>query len=109
MSTTKTVPLRISQAAAVRVTELGMQREVDMMLEHTCQSFPGLQAIKVTLAPPSDPEDDPRVILEAVMKDRGLNYDSTQKDWGQWLVDTFSPEVCRHFCLLTSYGDADAG
>jgi hypothetical protein len=43
------------------------------------------------------------------MKDRGLNYDSTQKDWGQWLVDTFPPEVCRHFCLLTSYGDADAG
>ena len=86
-----------------------MQREVDVMLEHTCQSVPGLRLIKVTLAPACGPGDDPRVILEAVMKDRGLNHDSTQKDWGQWMVDTFPPEVCRHFCLLTSYGDADAG
>ena len=30
-----------------------------------------------------------------------LEYDPTDLDWGGWLVDTFPPEVCEHFVMMT--------
>ena len=79
----------MAAAAGCRFNRRAFGRQVGSFVE-PIQSVPGLQAIKVTLAPACAPGDDPRVILEAVMKDRGLNYDSTQKDWGQWMVEHLS-------------------
>jgi|SRR5580704_16556335 hypothetical protein len=109
MSTATTVPLSVAPEAASRIAELGLQDEFDQMLEHTRQVIPGLRSISVLLAPPYDTDDEPRVIIEPTMDDPHLVHDRTEREWGRWMVNTFSPDVGRHFCLLTVYGVADEG
>ncbi len=103
------VPLTIEPEAAARVAELGMQAELDRMLEHTRQVVSKLQHIRVVLEPPYDTGDEPYLTIEAT---RGGSYagdDPTQREWGDWLVNSFPPDVWRHFGLLVLYGTSDAG
>jgi hypothetical protein len=100
---TMTVPLMVTPEAAARVAELGMQREFEQMLEHVRQTVPGLLAIEVELAEPYDTGDEPSVLIQAIMKNPHLEYDSTDWDYAAWKVDTFPPEVCMHFCTSSRY------
>jgi hypothetical protein len=99
--TPMTVPLTITPEAQARVEELGMQRELDRMIEHTRQTVPGLRAITVVLEPCYDTRDEPGLTIEAAVDDCPLEYDRTDSDWGAWKVDTFPPEVCEHFVMMT--------
>jgi hypothetical protein len=105
-----TIPVCITPEAAGRVAELGMQVELEQMLEHTRQTVPGLRAVEVQLALPYDTGDETTLVIQAT-KDfpHHLTYDPTEDEWGQWKVTTFSPDVCRHFVMLTVYGTAHAG
>jgi hypothetical protein len=103
--TTQPVPVTVMEEAAARVKELGLQKEFDQMLEHTRQTVPGLRSIFVYLQPPYDTGDEPCVIIEAMMPNRGLPYNPVEDEWGAWRVNTFSPDVFRHFVMLTVYGD----
>ena len=105
---TTTIPITVAPEAAARIAELGMQRELDLMLEHTRQIVPGLQAIAVNLAYDPCGVDDPRVILDVTMADPHLTDNPVQRQWGRWFVETFPPDVCRHFVMMAGYGDADA-
>jgi|SRR5947209_1951391 hypothetical protein len=99
----------IEPNASARVAELGMQKEFQLMLDHARQVVPELQLIRVTLEPPYDTGDEPYVTIEAT---RGGTYngdDPTQREWGAWLIDNFSPDACRHFSLQVLYGTTDAG
>jgi hypothetical protein len=58
-----TIPATIEPAAAARVDELQMQRELEQMLDHARQTIPDLSRIAVTLAFPPDYEDDARIII----------------------------------------------
>lgn len=104
-----TVPVTITTEAAERLAELGMQRELDLMIEHTKQTVPGLHAITVVLEPCYDTRDEPGITIEATMDDPHLEYDPTESEWGAWKVDTFLPEVCEHFVMMTTYGTAHDG
>jgi hypothetical protein len=107
MSITTIVPINVTPEAASRVADLGMQRELEQMLEHTRQVVPGLQAIKVSLAPPYDTGDEPRVVIEPTMVNSNGPDNSAEKEWDRWIVNAFSPDVGQHFCLLTVYGAGD--
>jgi hypothetical protein len=100
MSTTTTIPVTISDEATARVTDLGMQHELQQMLEHSLQAAPGLRSIKVTLEHDPEGEDEPRVVIWCNIEDRGLDYEPTEDELGAWKVNTFSPEVCQHFVTL---------
>jgi len=106
---TATVPITISPEAAARVAELGMKAELERMLEHTRQTVPGLRAIDVQLALPYDTGDATSILIESTMDDPHLEYDPTDTDWGKWQVRTFPPEVCRHFVMMSVYGQAHEG
>jgi hypothetical protein len=108
MSTATTVPVSITPVAAARVAELGMQAELDRMLEHTRQTVAGLLRIEVVLAPPYDTGDEDGITIEAFKKEPYDPSDRTQWDWGTWLVDNFHPDVWRHFAMLIIYLAADA-
>lgn len=101
MITAATIPVTVTPEAAARVAELGMQQQLDQMLEHTLRTVSGLQSIEVQLAPPYDMGDTPRVILEAHRAGPLLLTDDTEIEWGGWKVDTFPPEVCEHFLMMT--------
>jgi hypothetical protein len=105
-----TIPVVVAEDAAARVAELGMQRELEKMIEHTRQVVPRLRAIHVTLEyDPACPSNDPGVVIWAHRDDLSAEEawtDQTDWDWGGWKVTTFPPEVCQHFVMLSEYGDA---
>jgi hypothetical protein len=110
MDASTTIPVTVSPEAAAHVAALGMQKELDQMLEHARQTIPGLQLLKVWLAPPYDTGDEDTVIIEMT---RGLSCrvpnDPTEDRWRRWKTQTFPPEVCIHFATLTLYGSDHGG
>jgi hypothetical protein len=106
---TMTIPVTITPEAAARVAELGMQAELERMLDHTRQTVPGLRAIEVQLALPHDTGDETSIIIQATMDDPHLDYDPTDTEWGKWKVRTFPPEVCQYFVMMTVNETAHEG
>lgn len=109
MSSTASIPIVVQPEAAARVAELGRKAELQQMIEHVRQAVPGLRSIEVVLSPPYDLGDTDRVVVEATMEDPGLEDDPTNRELGRWQVETFPPEVCEHFCILTLYGPDHEG
>jgi len=100
MATTATIPITISPEAAAFIAGLGLQDEFDAMLDHTRRAVADLRAIEVTLdeTPETGP---PGVIIDAHRGEPWVGDDPTNRNWGRWLVETFPPEVCQHFVLLS--------
>ena len=109
MAAVTTFPITVEADAAARVAELGMQAELQQMIEHTRQAVPDLQDIRVVLEPPYDTGDEPYLTIYSTRKGGYNGDDPTQREWGAWKINTFSPDVCRHFAMLVIYGNADAG
>jgi hypothetical protein len=91
-----TVAVTITPEAAARVAELGMQAELERMLEHTRQTVPGLRSVEVQEAPPYDTGDETGITILATIVNPQLEYDSTDSEWGHWKVMTFPADVYRY-------------
>ncbi len=107
------VPIHVSPDAEAHVEWLGLRRELDLMIEHTRGAVLGVRSVSVRLA--YSPEGgEPMVLILAETKVPGTegpesdDYRS-QLRWDEWVVDTFSPDVHRYFCMLTTYGVGDDG
>src|SRR5262245_24026230 len=98
MNLNTTIPVNITPEAAEHVAQLGMQAELEQMLQHTLQTVSGLHRIDVTLHDSYDLGDEPGVVIEA-WRDPACHSpdDKTQWELGRWQVETFSPDVCWHF------------
>jgi len=104
MATVTEIPVTVSPDAAARVAELGMQREFQMMIDQLKQLIPGLRAIEATLEYPPDYEDDPMVLLTTYQPEySGPGLDPTHVAWTDWFMQTFAPDVLRHFVRLEFY------
>ena len=103
-----TIPVTVDAEASVHVAELGMQRELDAMLEFLRQNVPDLHRIDVTLQPPYDTGDDPGVIIEITRDDPHGEGDRIRKSWRDWKIDTYSPDIWRHFALFEVPGESHA-
>jgi hypothetical protein len=104
MATTTPIPITVEPAAMARVEELGMQRELQMMLEYLQQNMPGLLAIRVEVDERVNMWDYASLIIVLHLTEpSGRDRDPRDKAWGRWFIDTFSPDVCRHFATLTIY------
>jgi hypothetical protein len=110
----------MNRAATIRSSKLGAdgpqgpvnppnKKEVDRMLEHIRQSVPGLRGVEVQLALPYDTGDETSILIRATMADPHLPYDRTEDQLSDWKIDTFPPDVCRYFIILTVYGPAHEG
>ncbi len=108
MRTLTSVPVAVTPEAANRIGELRMHTEFDRMIEHTLEIVPGLQRIDVILVPAYDTEDEPGITIEATREGPYNKDDRTDWDWGDWFVDSFPPDVCRHFVLLSIHGPTNA-
>lgn len=110
MSAITSIPVNVTAEAAAQVAKLGMQAQLQQMIEHTRQTVPGLRCIDVELAPRYDePDEEPGVTIVATRDDPHLDDDPTGRRLGHWLVTTFPPDVCRHFAILIHYETDDAG
>lgn len=110
MNAATAIPLTVTSDAAARIAELGMQTEFEQMLEHARQTIQGLQRFEVILVPPHDTGDDPGVVIEAIRPAVSLPTDAEARhEWRDWLLETFSPDVWRHFVLWTLDGTNHVG
>jgi hypothetical protein len=110
MDASTTIPVTVTPEAAAHVAELGMQKELEQMLEHARQTIPGLLRLDVILVPPYDTGDEDSVLIQATqdLAFHGPN-DRTYWEWGGWKVETFPPDVCRHFAFLMTFEAGHAG
>ena len=105
MSTTTTIPITVKDDATARIAELGMESELEELLEHTRQTVPGLRAIEVELDFDAYGKGEQGVNILAYRDDPGpeCQYDPVDTEWGRWKIQTFRPEVCMIFVLCSVY------
>jgi hypothetical protein len=107
MNPTTDVPIRIEPAAAERVRELGLQAELDCVLDHTQKTVADLRRLEVALYDDPDEPGKPRVHLLAVVNHADSPDDALDATWGRWFVAAFPPEVCRWFGFDVRYRGED--
>jgi len=103
MTAPATIPLTIEPEAAAYLAELGMQAELEQMLEHTRQVVPDLTRIHIELEPIYDPGDEQRIGIEAFIDPASQQDGLVGCQWDQWQVATFPYEVFRYFTLSIPY------
>jgi hypothetical protein len=108
MATTATIPVNVSAEAAARIVGLGMQREFEEMIEHAKQVLPGARWIHVTLEDSPEEPGDLRVVAWVHRPPpANADFDTADWDYAGWFVNAFPPEVCQHFCIISTYGGDD--
>jgi len=104
------IPVTVAEDAAARVAQLGMQREFEQMIEYAKQVMPHLRYLRVTLEyNPECVHEEPGVVIWAHRSDSPAPGTLDQIDWdyGAWMGQTFPPEVCMNFTVLSVYGGVD--
>ncbi len=110
MSALTDIPVRVTPEASAEVDRLGMRAEFDLLLEHARRTIPNLRRLDVTLEPPHDTGTDDSVLIRA-WRDRAFFTleDPVRKQWTEWMITTFSPDVCWHFSFLILYESGHGG
>ena len=110
MTPTLTNAVTISPEAEQLAAELGMRSEMDLMIEHACQTIPGLERMEVAVVPPCDMDEQDHIMLYAY---RGVEQqdasDWTGSEFHRWEIETFPPAVCVKFTLMDLYWSQDGG
>jgi hypothetical protein len=109
MSAPSTVPVTVTEQAAAHVAELGMQAELEQLIEQTRRLVPALKHIEVVLALPYDTGDEPGIVIEAWRGDTYRPGDPAEDQWDDWKIRTYSPDIWRHFTMMTHYLGDHAG
>src|SRR4051812_7794543 len=94
-----TVPITIAPEAAERVAELGMQRELDSMLDFLRLELPGTLSVNVRLALPYDTGDESTILLRALL-DCPWSDASARRRIHDWRLHRFPPQIDRYFTIL---------
>ncbi len=102
MPTVATIPVTIQPDAAAFLAEIGMERELAMILEHAKATIPHLRALDVVLHdfPETGP---PGLTIDAHRDPLPEGHDRADSVFGRWMVETFHPDVLVIFCLMSFY------
>jgi hypothetical protein len=109
MSTIPTVPVAIMPEAAARVAELGMQAELEHLLERVRQVVPELRHINVELESPYDTGGELGVSVLAWTRLPWQQVNDVKRSLARWRRATFSPPICEHLFISVLCGGNDAG
>jgi hypothetical protein len=108
MATTTTIAVEISAEASARVAELGMRREFEAMIEQARISLPDVRRIHVTLEDSPEEPGDLRVVAWVHRTPPSNDhFDSAHWDYTSWFVEAFPPQVCEHFCVISTFGSGN--
>ncbi len=102
MSATVLIAVTISPQARSYVDRIDQLVELDEMIDRARQSVPGLRSIDVVLDEATE-EMSAGVILLVLRDDARHGVDSTHRDWIDWMLTAFPPEVCQNVTLLSVY------
>ena len=107
MATATTILLSMSGEAAEHIAALGLQHEFDAIVQHAKETVPGLRSIEIKLSYAPWMSPDPAVLIYFHRMGGGEENDTTDDIWTNWMVETFPPEVCIAFPVLTVYEKDD--
>lgn len=107
-SSSAKVPITIRPDAAARLAELGMQTEMQQMIDRALQVVPELAAIEVEIAERYDTGGEPGVSIVAYSDRAFVPEDLATWDVTDWMVETFPPQVLQHLCLQIISGRSNA-
>jgi hypothetical protein len=108
---THTLPVQVSDDAEAYVESLGLRPEFEAMLEHAKQAIPGVRSILVRVDD-SFETGEPIILILADLSQPGTSGpggsgESAELAWDRWAVETFPPDVNRHFCMMAIHGTGD--
>ncbi len=109
MSTSATIPVTVTPQAAARIGELGMQAEVERMLDYARHDIPELVRIEVVLNERYDEDSPPGVAINAYSQRPYDPADRTDAELCRWMVRTFPPGVLEHIHLWNYLEAGHAG
>jgi hypothetical protein len=109
MSAATTVPVTITPEAAARLAKLGLQAQLEQMVEHTRQTVPDLTRIDITYLDPYGTGMEPGIGIEAMIKRPFYPEDRIEEKWGRWAIEKFPPQVLEHLTFLLRFEDDHAG
>jgi hypothetical protein len=108
-SSSTTVSVTVRPDASARVAALGMQTELQQMIDHVRQVVPDLEAVEVEIAERYDLGGEPGVSVIAYSDRPFLPDDTTSWQIRRWAVENFPPQVLEHLCILLTPGRPNAG
>jgi hypothetical protein len=100
------VPVVVTEEAAAHVAGLGMQHELEQMLDWVRQRWTPLEGIRVTLEHSMYTNKlPPRVFIRAFQGRAPENapLDLPLMDWFRWASETFPLKVCTIFIVNAYY------
>jgi hypothetical protein len=102
-----TVPLEVTEEAAAHDAKLGMQQELEQMLDWVRRNVAGLQEIRVAMSKSYGGYGriPPYVVIWAsqAMPAEGTPYDLIEWEWSGWKAETFLGKPCTSFTLFCTY------
>jgi hypothetical protein len=107
MNPTGTLPITITPEAAARIAELGMQAELDQMVEQARRVVPQLTRIWVELAERYDTGGEPGVTICAGTRLGGEEVGPLDWDLTRWYVNAFPPQVREHLLISLYPGEGE--
>jgi hypothetical protein len=98
MTAAATVPVSIASEAAARLAELGMQAQLERMIEEAREVLPELLRIEVELNERYDMGGEPGVCAEAYGKESCSVTHASTLFWklAERITTRFPPEVLEH-------------
>jgi hypothetical protein len=103
------VPVVVQPEVAARVSELGHEVPFDQLLQQVEKLTAGLQEIQVELVPDYDEGGEPGIYILGVVDPTVGTDDAARREWGEWKIASFPPDVWRHYTLWTTLGVRHAG
>jgi hypothetical protein len=101
------VPLEVTEEAAAHIAKLGMQPELEQMLDWVRRHVTALQEIRVAMSRRLGyyGKLPPRVYIWAHQAKPAENapVDLVEWEWAGWKAQTFPPQVCTSFTLFCTY------
>ena|SRR5258708_11510637 len=108
--TPTTVAMDVSPEAADRISELGIQDEVDRMIDHAMKTVQGVKQVVISLEPPNDMYDEPYLSARAYRDLTFWSEDNPDADrFRRWKTESFSPDVLSKFGLFLRWDAPHAG
>jgi hypothetical protein len=107
MSTTSAIPVQFTSEATARIAQLGIEREVQTMIEHTKQIISGLESIEVETWDDEFEPGEPHLTIVAWRPGECQSVEDLQPmdGWYDWFSRSLGPDVRRWFSFDLLYRD----
>jgi hypothetical protein len=109
MMTSATAPVTVTPEAAARIAHLGLQAEVDRMIDYARRSLPEVERIEVVLYDRYDLGDEPGLAVDVYSRRPFDPEEHVSFDLIRWFVTEFPSEVLEHVILSYHAGEPHAG